>query len=337
MKISDTRTLPRTGLSLPVLGLGCAQMGNLLKTTPFTTAQDTAEAAWAAGIRYFDTAPFYGFTRSERRLGALLDERPRDAFRISTKVGRLMVPDPVPRDVDEGYVSPAPFCQVYDYSYDGILRSFEASRQRLGLAHIDILYVHDIGSLTHGERHAHHWERLTKGGGFKALAELRLAGEIGGFGLGVNEWEVVRDALEETDLDVTMLAGRYTLIEQDSLAFLDACVARGTRIVAAGVFNSGVLAGNRTFNYGEAPGPVLERVEALRGIAAEFGVSLQAAALQFPMAHLAVASVVTGARTAEQIGSNIAWFEAAIPEAFWGRLAEQGLVPDGVPLPGPPL
>lgn len=334
MKTSETRKLPRAAVEMPVLGLGCAQMGHLLKRTPFTDAQGTAETAWDLGIRYFDTAPFYGFTRSERRLGTLLDERPRSEFLLSTKVGRLMTPEPAPRDIDEGYVSPAPFVQTYDYSYDAILESFEASRHRLGLAKIDILYVHDIGAMTHGEQHDHYWGQLTKGGGFRALTELREAGEIKAFGLGVNEWQVVRDALEECDLDVSMLAGRYTLLEQESLDFLDTCLKRGSRIVAAGVFNSGVLAGNNTFNYGDAPSDIVEKVTALRAVAAGFGVSVQAAALQFPMAHPAVVSVVTGARNAAQIRSNVEWFEEAIPVDFWKALKRSGLLPENAPVPG---
>lgn len=333
MKISDTRKLPNAPVELTALGLGCAQMGNLLKTTPFGDALETAEAAWDLGIRYFDTAPFYGFSRSERRVGALLDERPRGEFRVSTKVGRLLVPEPEPRAEDEGYISPAPFVQVYDYSYDAILRSFEASRHRLGLAKIDILYVHDIGAMTHGERHEHHWRALTTGGGFKALGELRAAGEIGAFGLGVNETAAVRAALEECDLDVSMLAGRYTLLEQDSAELLDVCLRRGARIVAAGVFNSGVLAGNRTFNYGDAPPQVIARVEALQGVAERFGVSRPAAALQFPLAHPAVVSVVTGARNARQIRANAEWFETPIPAEFWTALKDAGLLADTAPVP----
>ncbi|MBC8130117.1 MAG: aldo/keto reductase [Rhizobiaceae bacterium] len=333
MKIADTRKLARAEVSLTALGLGCAQMGNLLKRTPFSDAQGTADAAWDLGIRYFDTAPYYGFSRSERRLGALLDERPREEFRLSTKVGRLLVPESTPRERDEGYIDPSPFSQVYDYSYDAILKSFEASRHRLGLAKIDILYVHDIGEATHGERHAHHWAHLTKGGGFRALEELRSAGEIGGFGLGVNEWQVIRDALEEADLDVSMLAGRYTLLEQGSLELLDICLRRGSRIVAAGVFNSGVLAGNRTFDYGDAPDDVIHRVKSLRAVAEEFDVPLEAAALQFPLAHAAVASVVVGARNAEQIRSNAEWFESSIPAAFWSKLGAAGLIADAVPFP----
>ena len=334
MKTTDRRELPNGKVSLTALGLGCAQMGNLLKLMPFADARDTADAAWDAGIRYFDTAPFYGFTRSERRLGAILDERQRSDFAISTKVGRLMVPDADVGAEAEGYVNPCPFHQVYDYSYDAILRSFDASQQRLGMVRFDILYVHDIGRVTHGERHEHHWNQLTKGGGFKALSELRQDGRIGGFGLGVNEWEAVSEALDECDLDVSMLAGRYTLLEQESLGLLRKCLDRGARIVVAGAFNSGVLAGNNTFNYGDAPAEIIAQVEKLRAVAAEFGVAIQAAALQFAMAHPAVVSCVSGARNARQIRSNVEWFEAEIPTGFWQALRERGLVAEGTPLPG---
>ncbi|MBB4000643.1 aldo/keto reductase [Aureimonas pseudogalii] len=333
MKPSDTRKLASVDINLSVLGLGCAQMGHLSKRTPLAEAKDAAEAAWDLGIRYFDTAPFYGFTRSERRLGTLLDDRVRDDFRVSTKVGRLMIPERVYRETDEGFAFPAPFVQAYDYSYDAILKSFEASQQRLGLAMIDILYVHDIGAMTHGDRHGHYWSQLTAGGGFRALSELRADGRIRAFGIGVNECDVLRNTLDECDMDVAMLAGRYTLLEQDSHDLLDRCLSHGTRIVVAGAFNSGVLAGNNSFNYGEAPPEILRRVLALREAASEFEIPIQAAALQFPLAHPAVVSVVVGARNADQITHNAAWLEMEIPASFWQSLSKKGLIVDGAPLP----
>lgn len=190
-----------------------------------------------------------------------------------------------------------PFRPTYDYSYDAILRSFEDGQQRLGIFRIDILYVHDIGRYTHGDRHDRYWAQLTQGGGFRALSELRSSGRIRAVGLGVNEWEVVHDAMQEFDLDVTILAGRYTLLEQKSLSFLDECVRAKNAIVIAGAFNSGVLVGNNKFNYEDAPAEIVERVRVLKAACDEFGVPLPAAALQFPMAHSAVVSCVTGAHT----------------------------------------
>ena len=335
MKATTFKKLPRVNLFLTAMGLGCSQMGGLYRETTASDVAGVFAGAWAAGLRYFDTAPFYGYTRSEHRLGMQLADIPRDGYVLSTKVGRLMRPDASVAPGTDGWALPYPFRPQYDYSYDGVMRSFEDSLQRLAVSRIDILYVHDIGRANHGERHDYYWAQLTTGGGFRALDELRRAGLVSAIGLGVNEWEVVRDSLQEIDLDCTMLAGRYTLLEQGSLKpLLDDCVRRGTAIVIAGVFNSGILAGNSKFNYDEAPADVVERVRALQSVCAEFGVPIQAAALQFPMAHPAVVSCVVGTRTAAQLQQNLAWFEHAIPDALWGALRERGLVDPAAPMPG---
>ena len=333
MKVADTRALARQPVDFTLMGLGCAQMGNLYRVTRYEESAGAFKAAWDAGIRYFDTAPFYGYTRSERRLGTMLTDLPRDSYVLSTKVGRIMTPDETVGAEEDGYVQPLPFRPVYDYSYDGILRSFEASQQRLGILKPDILYVHDIGRMTHGDRHEHYWNQLTDGGGFRALGKLRDEGSTKAVGLGVNEWQAVRDAMQVFDIDVTMLAGRYTLLEQDSLALMDDCARHGVGIVVAGPFNSGILAGNTKFNYAEAPADVVARVDALKAACEEQGVCLQSAALQFPLAHPAVVTIVSGARTAEQINSNIAWFSETIPASFWSTLRDRGLIAEGAPLP----
>lgn len=334
MKVSDSKKLPRVDLSLTAFGLGCSQMGGLYRPTPAKDVAEVFSAAWDAGVRYFDTAPFYGYTRSEHRLGAMLAECQRDSFVLSSKVGRLMRPDSTVKVGDDGWATPYPFRPHYDYSYAGVMRSFEDSLQRLGLARIDMLYVHDIGKLTHGADHERTWGQLTKGGGFKALDELRRAGQIKAIGLGVNEWEAVRDAMNEIDLDVTMLANRYTLLEQDSLTpCMDECARRGVGVVIAGVFNSGILAGNNKFNYDEAPAVVVERVRALQKTCDEFSVPLPAAALQFPFAHPAVVSCVVGTRTAAQFSSNKVWFEQKIPVGLWKTLSQRGLLNPKAPLP----
>ncbi len=334
MKASDTRVLPRSGLTLTALGLGGAQMGGIYRETPYADADGAFRAAWDAGVRYVDTAPYYGYTRAERRLGTMVSERERSAFRISTKAGRLMVPDETVPAEENGWFHPLPFRPTYDYTHDGILRSFEHSQQRLGLLHVDLLYVHDIGRYTHGDAHAHYWAQLTGGGGFKALLRLRDEGRVGGIGLGVNEIEVVHDAMGEADLDAVMLAGRYTLLEQRSLALLDACARQKVGVVVAGVFNSGILAGGRNFDYGQAPADIVERTRTLRDLCTRLEVPLQAAALQFPMAHPAVSSCVVGARNADQMRSNVAWFEQDIPAAFWSALASSGLLAPDAPIPG---
>jgi D-threo-aldose 1-dehydrogenase len=334
MKVSDTRKLPRRSVDVTLMGLGCAQMGNLYRVTPYEESKGAFEKAWESGIRYFDTAPFYGYTRSERRLGTMLTEHDRKDYTVSTKVGRVMVPDDTVGPEEDAYVAPLPFRPNYDYSYDGILRSFDASQQRLGILRPDILYIHDIGSATHGEKHPHYWEQLTSGGGFKALAQLRDEGSVKAVGLGVNEWEVIRDAMQVFDVDVAMLAGRYTLLEQQSLAFMDNCAKAGTAIVIAGAFNSGILAGNKKFNYADAPADIVKSVEALEAVCDDTGVKLQAAALQFPLAHPASVTVVSGARNASQLTSNIEWFEEDVPAEFWAELRKRGLIAEGAPVPG---
>jgi D-threo-aldose 1-dehydrogenase len=235
---------------------------------------------------------------------------------------------------ENGWADPYPFRPHYDYSYSGVMRSFEDSQQRLGHSDIDILYVHDIGQDTHGDKHLHYWQQFTQGGGFRALDELRSSGAIKAVGLGVNEWQVIHAAMQEFDLDCSMLAGRYTLLEQSCLSpFLDECLRRGTAIVVAGVFNSGILAGSTKFNYAEAPPEVVARVQALAQTCQEFDVPLQAAALQFPMAHPATVSCVVGTRTAAQLQQNLAWMAQPIPAALWQTLRERGLIDPAAPVP----
>lgn len=334
MKFTESRRLRWVDLAVPVFGLGCAQLGGLYRAITDDQAAELVQAAWGAGVRHFDTAPYYGYTLSERRLGAALRMLPRDEYVLSTKAGRLMRPDATVQPGDDSWAAPLPFRPHYDYSYGGILSSFEESLQRLGAERIDILYVHDIGRVTHGDQHERHWRELTHGGGFLALDELRRSGRVRAVGLGVNEWQVVHDAMQEFDLDVTMLAGRYTLLEQASLSpLLDACVKRGHAIVVAGPFNSGVLAGGSSFNYGAVPPEVAQRVQALRAVCEEFDVALPAAALQFPLAHPAVVSCVAGAHDAAQLKQNIAWLQMRLPDEFWQALRQRGLVDERAPLP----
>uniref|UniRef100_E1THM3 Pyridoxal 4-dehydrogenase n=1 Tax=Burkholderia sp. (strain CCGE1003) TaxID=640512 RepID=E1THM3_BURSG len=334
MKATETRALPGSGLTLTTLGLGCSQLGGLYRPMSTADANALVDGAWDAGIRYFDTAPFYGYTLSERRLGQSLQARERHAFVLSTKVGRLMRPDDTVRPGDDGWAQPLPFRPHYDYSFDGIMRSYEDSQQRLGMHTIDVLYVHDIGAATHGDAHARYWEQLTRGGGFRALAQLRDAGAVAAIGLGVNEWQVAADSMQEADLDLVMLAGRYTLLEQHALTpLLDRCIGTRTRIVAAGVFNSGVLAGNGKFNYGDAPPDVARKVARLADACARFDVQLAAAALQFPLAHPAVVSCVVGARSIDQLQRNITWLEAPIPRQLWHALQRDGLLDEASPVP----
>lgn len=332
MRASDQITLRRGGLKLSRLGMGCAPIAGLYQAVTESEALAAFDAAWDLGLRYFDTAPYYGFTMSERRLGAALRARSRDEYVISTKAGRVLVPDPGVRPGACGWADPLPFRPYFDYSYDGIMRSHEDSLARLGLERIDILFVHDIGRATHGEMHGPYWRQLTRGG-FRALEELRADGRVRAIGLGVNEWEIVADAMQECALDCTLLAGRYTLLEQAALApFLTDCRREGNAIVIGGPFNSGVLAGARTFNYADAPADIVRRVDALAAVCREFDTPLQAAALQFPMAHPAVVSCIPGSRDAAQLRQNAAWFDRPIPPALWQALKQQGLIDERAPV-----
>ena len=341
MKASDRKTLKRAGIDVTRLGLGTAPFGGLYAPVEAASIAETFRAAWDAGIRYFDTAPMYGLTRSEHVTGEFLRTRgEEETFRNSTTVGRLMaaerpgktLPPEAPRnEFDAGWSNGLAFREVFDYSYDGVMRSYEDSRQRTGLPRLDILYVHDIGRVTHGERHDLHWSALTKGGGFRALAELRAAGLIAGFGLGVNEWPVIRDAMEEADLDCCLLAGRHTLLEGEAAEhFLPLARARRVDIVAAGVFNSGILAtgpaGSPKFNYVDAPPEIVRRVEHLVAACARFDVPLAAAAIQFPARHPAVSAIAVGARSAAEIRQDVEWFERPIPEELWSALEAEGLI-----------
>lgn len=321
-------------LTLTRLGLGCAQLGGLYQPMAHADALALVDAAWDLGVRYFDTAPYYGFTLSEHRLGEALRARPREQYIISTKVGRLMRPDATVAAGECGWAAPLPFRPHYDYTHDGMLRSHEDSLQRLGLDRIDLLYVHDIGQATHGTQAPHYWEQLTRGGGLRALARLREQGVIRGFGLGVNEWEVVADVLDQCALDCVLLAGRYTLLEQASLApLMNRCAQAGTAVVIGGPFNSGILAGSNKFNYADAPPGVVARVAAIAAICRQFGVPLQAAALQFPMAHPAVVSCIPGSHDLAQLRQNAAWFAQPLPGALWDALMAAGLIERGAPLP----
>jgi D-threo-aldose 1-dehydrogenase len=332
------RSLGGTGLKITELGFGGAPLGNLFRPLPGETARTTLAAAEVGGFGYFDTAPFYGFGLSERRMGDAL--RGGD-FVISSKVGRVLDPvtDPVSESVvRHGYATPMPFAPVFDYSYDAVMRSYEESLQRLGLARIDILYIHDIGRMTHGDENAFHMAELTTGGGLKALEELRAAGAIAGFGMGVNEVAACLEVMEHARLDAILLAGRYTLLEQAPLDDLfPACEGAGTAIVVGGPFNSGILAAGAksgaTFNYEAAPKAVIEKVAAIEAVCEAHGVPLPAAALQFPLAHPLVASVIPGLDSPERVEQALALHRHPVPGALWHALKARGLLRDDAPTP----
>jgi D-threo-aldose 1-dehydrogenase len=334
------RQIGRTDLFVPEIGFGAASLGNLYEPVTDADARATVDAALAAGMRYIDTAPHYGRGLSERRIGDAV--RGQTGVVVSTKVGRLMRPDPSILDDQErdGFRSPMPFRMVYNYSYDGIMRSAEDSLQRLGLGKIDLLYIHDIGRYTHGEAADGYWQQLTGGGGLKALEQLRDAGTVTGIGLGVNEVQACLDVMRETRLDAILLAGRYTLLEQDAVDILfPTCLDAGTSIIVGGPYNSGILAtGTRHkdpihYDYGPAPEGVIARVRKIEDVADRHGVHLPAAALAFVLAHPVVASVIPGLGNPSRVTQTLNLYRANIPAAFWAELRSEGLIRSDVSVP----
>jgi D-threo-aldose 1-dehydrogenase len=325
-------------LALGRIGLGTAPLGNLFTVVGEEDAAQTVRRAHGLGVRYFDTSPHYGNGLSEHRVGDALRGFERADFVLSTKVGRILSPDDeAPRD-QHGYVDVLPFRPRFDYSYDGTLRSIEDSLQRLGLARIDIAFIHDIDTFTHGAEAQPQRFREAMEGAYPALARLKAAGAIRAIGLGVNESTVCLDAMRYGDFDGFLLAGRYTLIDQSALSeLLPACVARGARIILGGPYNSGILArgavAGATFDYRPAKPAVLERVSAIADICASFGVPMQAAALQFPLGHPAVATVLPGARSAAEVAANLRFAAHPIPADFWQALRDARLLPPDAPLP----
>ncbi|MEX3933609.1 aldo/keto reductase [Paraburkholderia phymatum] len=336
--VRKRRRIGARALQVTGLGLGTAPLGGLYRDLSDEEASGAIEAAWDAGVRFFDTAPHYGHTKAEHRLGDALRRYPRSEFVLSTKVGRRFVPRKNPYDGSEGWQNPLPFEAIYDYTRDGILRSFEDSQQRLGIVDIDILLVHDIGRFTHGESNDRYWQQLTQGGGFRALDDLRSQGVVKAVGLGVNEGAAVLDAMRDFDIDCALLAGRYTLLEQATLDdLLPECEKRNVSILLGGAFNSGILArgveGDLKFNYGDAPEEVIARVARLEAVCKVHGVPLAAAALQFPYAHPAVATVLTGARNADELRENVASFDRPIPAELWHALRDKDLLDPRAPVP----
>lgn len=326
-------TRSETLARLPRLGFGGAAVGNLYAPVSDADARAVIDTALAAGIGYFDTAPHYGFCLSEIRLGQALAGR--DVM-LSTKVGRRLEPIETAERERHGFVDAAPFEPVFDYSYDGVMRSFEDSQHRLKRERVDVLLAHDLGRATHGGAHAGHMRDFLEGG-YRAMRELRDAGAVGAIGLGVNEQAVCEEVLDHVDIDVFLLAGRYTLLEQTALeSFLPRCLAHGVGIVIGGPFNSGALVettGTLHYNYEAAPSEIVERVGRLRQVCAAHGVPLAAAALQFPLAHPAVLSVIPGMATPAQVADATRWLDVAIPHTLWSDLRSEGLVRADAPVP----
>lgn len=326
------RRIGSTSLEVTELGLGCAAMAGNHQPNSDDNISAAIEEALNNHVRYVDTAPFYGFGRSEHFVGNGL--RHRDDWVLSTKAGRLLAPGLPTDSTAAEWPGSFPFHQVYDYSYDGIMRSYEDSLQRLGLDRIDILLLHDIGVMQHGEALNKAYFDDAMQGGYKALDELRRNGNIKAIGLGVNEREVCLQAMEHGDWDAFLLAGRYTLLEQTPIDdLLPACARAGTSIILGGPFNSGILAGGDTWNYAKAPAQLMEKVRKISDICDSHGVPLPAAALQFPLGSEQVCSVIPGPRTRVDVQQILQWFSMAIPASLWSDLQTAGLIRGDAPLP----
>lgn len=328
------------GLTFTELGFGTAPLGNLYRAISDDDAATILDLCWDSGVRYYDTAPLYGLGLSETRLNRFLRGKPREDYVLSTKVGRLLeVTTPQTRDGFGKWFDVPARREVYDYSYDGVLRSIEFSLERLGVDRIDILYGHDLDIFNHGTQavlDAKLAEFLE--GGHKALVELRAQGVISAFGVGVNAWEPAEWLVRNGDPDIILLAGRYTLLEQDALkSFLPLCGERGVGIVIGGPYNSGILAtGPRPgafYNYEPAPAGILDRVARIEAICTDHGVRLVDAAFRFPLCHPSVLSVIPGGQALSEMTSNLQAVNADIPNDLWSDLVAAGLLSDAAPIP----
>ena len=315
------------------LGFGGAPLGNMFAAVNEATAQATMVAAWDSGIRYFDTAPHYGAGLSEHRFGTMLRQHPRDSFVLSTKVGRLLTPDSEVLAGPPPFDAGLPFRASYDYSADGTMRSIEDSLQRMGLARVDVVYVHDIAEDAHGPGWREPFAAAMKGAG-QALIRLREQGVIRAWGLGVNRIEACQAALDQSDPDVFLLAGRYSLLDHSALRTLfPSCVARGVHVIVGGPFNSGLLAGGAHFDYVPASAELLAKRARLQEVCDSYEVDIRAAALQFCAAHPAVCAVIPGAKSPDKVVQNANLMRRPISTAFWAALKEAKMLPIDAPTP----
>jgi D-threo-aldose 1-dehydrogenase len=339
MRPGDTRILGKSGLAVTQLGFGGAPLGNMYRAFSDAQAEATVRACYEGGIRLFDTAPLYGFGLSEHRVGAALRDKPRDSFVLSTKVGRLLKAGH-PSTLDHGqFERSLPCAEVYDYGYDGIMRSIEDSLHRLGTYRVDILLVHDLDVWTHRSEAA----RVEKvaafmAGGYRAMVKLRDEGTVKAIGAGVNETNACQDLAEQGDFDCFLLAGRYTLLEQAPLdALLPLCQQRRIALLIGGAYNTGILATGAVegayFQYSPAPPEIMARVRRIEAVCARHGVRLPTAALQFPLGHPAVASVVVGMRAPDEVTTNLEVFAPDVPADFWAELKREGLLREDAPTP----
>ncbi|PKR90581.1 pyridoxal 4-dehydrogenase [Pleomorphomonas diazotrophica] len=319
-------------------GFGASGLGTLSWDVPDDVADAILAEAWAEGFRYYDTSPLYGYGLSELRLGRFLRNKPRGEYLLSTKVGRYFVPYKRGETPDRGgWVRPLPLRPVLDYTYDGFMRSLEQSYNRLGAQTIDIVYIHDLDRRNLKAGFDQHY-RETLDSGYRALDELRRSGDLKAIGIGINEADVAADLVSKLDLDVVMLAGRYTLLEQPGLAdFLPLAEKKGVDVVAVGIFNSGILVkppeAGGNYDYGAAPPEIIDKARRIAAVCAEVGVEMPAAAVHFPLAHPVVKAVVVGMSRLGAVKQNFDWYRASIPEVLWDRLRAEGLLSANAPTP----
>ncbi len=326
MNPRETVALGRTPLTVTRFGLGTAPLAGLFEAVSEPNALQVIEHAWEAGLRFYDTAPLYGHGLAEQRLGRVLRERPRGEFTLATKVGRLLRAD-APPEPGQAFRDTPPVNPVFDFTYDGVMRSFEESLGRLGLDRVDVLHIHDPDD---------HYDQALRGA-YRALDQLRTEGVIKAVGAGMNQAEMLARFAREADFDCFLLAGRYSLLDQVALKdLLPLCVERGIAIIAGGVYNSGILADPKPgahYNYQTAPADLVKRAQRIREVCARHGMPLKAAAVQFPLGHPAVTCVVVGCRSAAQLDESIQMFETEIPAELWEDLKRERLLPEDAPTP----
>ena len=338
-----TSRIGQTSLEVTRLGFGGATLGDARATIDEHAAEATIVAAYESGIGYFDTAPWYGTGKSEHRFGHVLRAKPRDTFKLSTKVGRVLVrPDDPSAFSQERWAGGLPFVVRFDYTYDGVMRAYEDSLQRLGVNTVDALLIHDLDFGYHEDEASvrARFDELDAGGGYKALRELKERGEIQAIGAGINVTGFIPRFLERFDLDLFIVAMPYTLLSQDALdAELALVEQRGASVVIGAPFASGILArgpdDRPTYGYRPAEAPVVEKTRRMRDVCARHGVPLGAAALQFPFGHPAVASIIPGPDSPEQVRANLDWLRVEIPTDLWAELKAEGILRPDAPTPGP--
>jgi D-threo-aldose 1-dehydrogenase len=337
MKQIKKRPLGNTGISVSEIGFGAASIGNLYSETTDEQAQEVMEKCWELGIRFYDTAPEYGHGLSERRMGNALRKHAHDNYVLSTKVGDLLYAQHDKLPDENKFVNKLEFHLRHDYSYDGIMRCFEDSLQRLGLHTLDVLLVHDLDPIIHdGEIFEKHFKTYLKSG-YKAMDELRSSGAVKAIGFGIKQWETCMAAMEQGSYDCFMLQGNYTLLEQPALnKFLPLCEKEKIAVFIAGPFGSGILATgpvkNANFHHQAAGQEILDRVTKMQNICNEFNVPLAAAAIQFPLKHPAISSVVIGSRSAQRMQQNVDYYHTDIPDALWSALKEKNIIPEDAPI-----